>query len=255
MNVARATADGQPEKSASCEVVVVQCALTVGLICPGRIGFGEPGNFTVKVTNSGDGPASGCVVRLTHGPCLEGGVIDVPVGALAPGQSFTHDWTARGRANAKCSVVAEASCNGCQARDQCEVEVTGLPALQAEMTDKDLAKNEKGIFVVGEEFLYVLEVQNDVATESTPPLKIVFSLPPELQFVSATGTRGVTITGSGATATSSEFRLDINEKITVEYRIRAVSVPPGNLAKAMASVQRASDGAELSNETESTTIK
>jgi uncharacterized repeat protein (TIGR01451 family) len=255
LNTARATADGQPEKSASCEVVVVQCALTVGLICPGRIGFGEPGNFTVKVSNTGDGPATGCVVRLTHGPCLDGGVIDVPIGALAPGQSFTHDWVARGRANAKCSVVAEASCNGCQARDQCEVEVTGLPAIQTEMVDKDLQKNEKGIFVVGEELLYVLEVQNDVATESTPPLKIVLSLPAELQFVSATGTRGVTFTGGGQSATSTEFRLDVNEKIFVEFRVKAVAVPPGNLAKTLASVVRASDGVELASETESTTIK
>ena len=55
------------------------------------------------------------------------------------------------------------------------------------MTDKDSAGVEKGIFKVGEEFLYVLDVQNDVATQSTPPLKVVFSLPPELEFVSAHG--------------------------------------------------------------------
>lgn len=251
----RVAAEGFPEVASTCECVAVQCSLEVSLICPGRIGFGEPGNFTVKVTNKGDGPANGCSVRVAHGSCLDGATKDFPLGTIAPGQTATYDWTANGLQNARCVVTAEATCPGCTARAECEVEVTGLPAIQSEMTDKDSAGVEKGIFKVGEEFIYVLDVQNDVATQSTPPLKVVFSLPPELEFVSGTADRGVTITGAAQGATSSEFRLDLNEKVRIEYRVRALAVPPGNLVKVVASIQRASDGVDLANETESTTIK
>lgn len=253
----KATADGVAEASSSCEGQAVQCNLQVSLICPGRIGFGEPGNFTVKVTNAGDGTANGCVVRVTHGACLDGGVQDFPIGSIAPGGTWARDWTASGAANSKGKVVAEVSCQGCVVRGECEVEVTGLPALQTEMVDKDLNRGEKGIFAVGEEFLYVLEVQNDVGTEATPPLKVAFHLPPELQFVSGTSSRGVAVTpGADAqSAGTAEFRLDINEKVVFEFRVKAIAVPPGNLVRSVASIQRASDGAELALEIESTTIK
>jgi uncharacterized repeat protein (TIGR01451 family) len=253
--VIRATADGIAETTSSCECAAVQCALQVQLICPGRIGFGEPGNFTVKVTNTGDGAANGCSVRVVHGPCLDGGTQDFAIGTLPPGQTFAKDWTSAGTANAKCNVTAEVNCQGCTARSECEVEVTGLPALQTEMIDQDINHQEKGIFRVGEEFLYVLEVQNDVATEATPPLRVQLDLPPEVQFISGTSTRGVSITGSGASATSSEFRLDINEKLVMEFRVKASGVPPGNLIKASAIIKRASDGADLAQEIESTTVK
>ena len=91
-------ADGFAEVASSCECVAVQCSLEIALICPGRIGFGEPGNFTVKVTNKGDGPANGCTVRVTHGSCLDGGTKDFPLGTIAPGQTATYDWTANGLA-------------------------------------------------------------------------------------------------------------------------------------------------------------
>ena len=209
----------------------------------------------MKVTNTGDGAANNVVVHVAHGPCLDGGVQDFQLGTIPAGQSAAHDWIARGVANAKCSVTAEATGVGCTARGECELEVTGLPAIQTEMTDKDINHVEAGIFRVGEEFLYVLEVQNDVATEATPPLKVVFTLPSELQFVSAIAQRGVTVTGAGQSATSSDFRLDINEKLVIEVRVKALAVPPGNLLKTIASIQRASDGFELAREEESSTIK
>jgi uncharacterized repeat protein (TIGR01451 family) len=255
VNTLRATADGQPERTSACECNAVQCRLDVELICPGRIGFGEPGNFTAKVTNAGDGPATGCVLRITNGPCLDQPTIDVPLGTIAPGQTVAHDWVASGRVNSKCTVTAEATCQGCTSRKECEIEVTGLPAIQSEMVDKDLNGNEAGVFRVGDEFLYTLDVQNDVGTEATPPLKVVVGLPPELQFVSGTSNRNVAVSGSGQQASSEDFRLDVNEKVTFHLRVRVVSVPPGNWLKVVASIQRASDGAELASETESTTIK
>lgn len=251
----RASGDGFAEVVSGCECAATQCNLDMEIIAPGRIGFAEPGNFTVKVTNKGDGTANGCVVRVTHGPCLDGGVTDFNLGTIEPGQTATHDWVAKGMVNSKCTVVADVTCQGCQVRKEVEVEVTGLPAIQSEMIDQDINHVEKGIFVVGEEYLYVLTVQNDVGTEATPPLKVVFNLPPELQFLGATSSRNVSVTGGGQAAASEEFRLDVNEKVVFEFRVKATAVPPGNWLKVVASIQRASDAAELANESESTTIK
>jgi uncharacterized repeat protein (TIGR01451 family) len=251
----RVAADGFAEQTSTCDCGATQCALDMELIAPGRIGYAEPGNFTVKVTNRGDGNAQQCVVRVTHGSCLDGGVKDFNLGSIAPGQTATWDWVASGTQNAKCVVAAEVVCQGCTVRKEVEVEVTGLPALQSEMIDQNLARQEAGVFVVGDDFLYVLTVQNDVGTQATPPLKVVFSLPPELSFVSATSDRGVVVTGAGQGATSDEFRLDLNEKVVFEFRVKVTSVPPGNWVKVVASIQRASDGAELANESESTTVK
>jgi hypothetical protein len=250
-----ASGEGFGAVTSSCECAATQCNLEMELIAPGRIGFAEPGNFTVKVTNKGDGTAAGCVVHVTHGPCLDGGVKDFNLGVIAPGATATYDWVASGTQNSKCTVVAEVACQGCTTRKEVEVEVTGLPALQSEMIDQDLNHAEKGVFLVGEEYLYVLDVQNDVGTQATPPLKVVFNLPPEVEFISATSSRNVAVTGQGHTATSEEFRLDVNEKLRFEFRVKATAVPPGNWLKVVASIQRASDGAELADESESTTIK
>ena len=255
VNVITATGDGFSPVTSACELTATQCNLEMVLIAPGKIGYGEPGDFTVKVTNKGDGAATGCVVRVTHGTCLDAGTKDFNLDTIAPGETKSYDWSANGIANAKCTVVAEVTCAGCTQRKEAELKVAGLPAIQCEMSDKDLQKVEKGIFRVGEEFLYVLEVQNDVATQATPPLKVVLTLPPELTFVSATTTRGVAVNGAGQTATTDEFRLDLNEKLLIEYRVRAVSTPAGNLVRAVASIQRASDGTELAREDESTTIQ
>ena len=254
-SVVKATGDGFTEVASSCECTAVQCALEISMIAPGKIGYGEPGNFTVKVTNKGDGAAMNCSVRVTHGACLDGAVKDFPLGIVAPGETKAIDWVATGTANAKCTVTAEVNCAGCTQRTEAEVDVQGLPALQCEMVDERVDHVEAGIFKVGEEFLYVLDVQNDVATQATPPLKVVLSLPPELEFVAGTSDRGVTVTGANQQATTTEFRLDLNEKVRFEFRVKALAVPPGNLLRARASVQRASDGAELADEDESTTIK
>jgi hypothetical protein len=176
---------------------------------------------------------------------------DFNLGTIEPGQTAT-------RLDAKGLQLEvrrrRRTCQGCQSAEV-EVEVTGLPAIQSEMIDQDINHVEKGIFVVGEEYLYVLTVQNDVGTEATPPLKVVLNLPPELQFLGATSSRNVSVTGGGQAATSEEFRLDVNEKVVFEFRVKATAVPPGNWLKVVASIQRASDAAELANESESTTIK
>ena len=52
------------------------------------------------------------------------------------------------------------------------------------------AKADRSRVVVGETFVYQVTVMNDVGTEVTPELQMVWNLPPELEFVSGRSLRG-----------------------------------------------------------------
>ena len=56
-NVAYAVADDVAEVSARCTVTIVQCRLEMELVGPEDIYYGDSANFTVRVTNVGDGQA------------------------------------------------------------------------------------------------------------------------------------------------------------------------------------------------------
>jgi uncharacterized repeat protein (TIGR01451 family) len=255
-NVARATALDVPEVTASCELTVVQCRLEMELTGPPDIYYGDTANFTVRVTNAGDGEAEACVVRVTTGACLGNVVRDFNVGPLAPGQSFTQDFAARAMSVGSCAVEADSNCGArCQIRRDVSLRVTGLPALQIEMIDLALDGTPEGIFRVGETFIYRLMVENDAGTEATPDLVAVFALPPELEFVSGRSNRAATVTGAGTDAQSSAFALGRNETITFDVQVRVVSAPASGLVATEAIVNLAADGTPLSNETESTTLK
>lgn len=226
---------------------------------PSRVIVGDPFTATVTVRNSGDTELTNVTLQLRgdlgakpDDPTAGQKVIE----KLLPGGSETIT------SQFRCMVVGPTRILG-GARDAqgwaasncaCTVDVIGLPAIQSEMTDKDPSGAEKGIFQVGEEFLYVLDVQNDVGTTSTPDLKVIFSLPKELDFVSGTGDRGVTVTGSGQSATSTGFTLATNEVEHLTIRVKANAAPPSNFVQTRASIQT-TGGIEVAEESESTTIK
>jgi len=255
-NTARATADGQPEQSSSCDLQVVVCRLEMDLVGPDTIYYGEPANFTVRVSNVGDGPAEGCMVRVTTGDCLGNLVRDFNVGPLGPGEVWTQDFAGNGSGVGQCTVTADSDCGAsCQIRQDVQLRVTGLPALQVEMTDKGLDGSEEGIFRVGETFMYRMAVENDVGTEATPDMHVEWRLPPELEFVSGRSNRGAMVNGSGSSGRSDAFALGVNEVITFEIQVRVLSAPSNGLVKSTATVYRTSDNAELASESESTTLK
>jgi uncharacterized repeat protein (TIGR01451 family) len=257
VNHARATADGVPEAHAQCSVRIVQCRLEMELVGPERIYYRDPANFTVKVTNVGDGPAQACVVRVTLGGCMGGGVQDFQVGPLAPGQSWTQDFGAVAQNIGECVVQADSSCGAqCQIRREVGLKVAGLPAIQVEMTDKALDGREEGTFRVGEVFVYKLRVENDKGTEPTPDMTVLFTLPPELEFVSGRSTNGqVAFSGGGQNATSTPFVLAVDQAIDFDVQVRVLSAPGGAFVTSTASITRTSDGAELAREIESTSLR
>jgi hypothetical protein len=133
----------------------------------------------------------------------------------------------------------------------CEVP-DELPALQVEMKDYTEAGVEEGIFRVGDIVRYDLAVLTDVANSAVRGLKVVFTLPAEMEFVSGSGT-GLTVTGSGQSAQSSVFDLAKDSRVGLQLLVRVKSAPASNLVQFTASV-RTADGLELATETESTTV-
>ncbi|MDA1194850.1 MAG: DUF11 domain-containing protein [Planctomycetota bacterium] len=256
-NVARATADGVPEVQAQCTLEVVKCELQMELVGPPNIYFGELANFTLKVTNVGDGAAEGCTVRVSYGGCLGGGFEDVNIGPMAPGEVWTHDWSKKAIAVGPCQISADSNCGArCAIRRDADIRVTGLTALQVEMTDKAKDGREEGIFNVGETFVYRLRVENDAGTERTPEINVSWQLPPELEFVSGKNMSGeLEVTGAGQSAQTANFVMAVGGKMDFEILVRVVSAPASTLVKTVAVVQRASDGAELASESESTTLR
>jgi hypothetical protein len=134
----------------------------------------------------------------------------------------------------------------------CEVPEEGLPALEVEMVDSDPSGGEAGVFEQGGIVRYDLTIRSDVGSEAFPTIKVQFTLPPQLEFISGEG-MGVAITGSGQSADSSSFKLSLEQEVQMHILARVLSVPPTAYVQMTASVQTA-EGEELASETESTTL-
>ncbi len=135
-----------------------------------------------------------------------------------------------------------------------------VPAIELEMKDAALDGAEKGIFEKGESFLYVVAVRNDGSDLPTPKLRAVFTLPPELAFVSGRGDRGVEVTGEGKSATSvmsvtsTAFAVAKGKVQYLEIVVTCVEVPASGRVRVGVLLEDAEDGSEYAAEEESTTL-
>ena len=258
-----AVAGGSPAAGAADEPGCNRWDLEV--VCtatPMKVVIGQEFAASATVKNTGDTALANVTLQLRGdqgAPCVSGPgpVLRLLIEKLEPGESkqVSGRFLPESQGFARILGSARDSLGWAASNCACTVQVLGLPALHSDMTDKDLTGAEKGVFAVGESFLYVLDVTNDQGTEVTPDLKVVFSLPKELEFVSGTGNGGVQVTGAGHQAQTNVFVLSPpNGKLHVELKVKVVGKPPGELVKARASIQTAT-GVELSGETESTTIK
>jgi hypothetical protein len=221
---------------------------------------GDPFKAAAQVTNTGDMP----LINVTFALRGKSGTrqvgdepLQVTIDKLEPGETrelrgvFTSDGVGERRIDASAREERGWAAAGCY----CGVLVEGLPALQVEMIDEDIKRQKAGVFEKGESFIYLLVVENDVGTAITPDLKVTWGLPDELEFVSGTGDRGVTVTGSGKQAESSSFVLAPNEVQRFELVVKCVGVPANHLVQTRASVVATDSGQELATETESTTLR
>jgi hypothetical protein len=135
----------------------------------------------------------------------------------------------------------------------CEVppEAT-LHALEVEMVDSLPDGSPAGVFNQGAVVRYDVIVRSDDGTEAMPNLRVAFTLPEQLQFVSGGGD-DLTVTGSGQRAMSSVFPLGLDREVKLHILAKVTGRSPTNFVQVNASVQT-EHGDELASDSESTTI-
>lgn len=157
------------------------------------------------------------------------------------------------RLNPTCTVPAPVQAPAPVACAPAPPREVPLRALELEMIDLDPAGNRKGVFKVGSLIRYEVRVASDAAQSSMEGLRLVFDLPPELEFVSGSGAAGLRVQGTGQTARTSDFRLSGEEALEMHIVARVKAAPPSELLQVAASVQDRS-GETLAWETESSTV-
>lgn len=239
-----------------CKDLIVRCRL----VPQKAVLVGDEFCIEVEVENVNQLPLEDVQVRIR--PCelvktLDPKQLELRIPLLGVGKMQTLRACFQAQMPGECRISAHAkdkewvTAAGCI----CTTVIKGLPAIQLEMIDLDRRGNAKGIFEVGEEFIYRCTVENDVGTSITPDLLVRWDLPPELEFVSGKGEGRATVSGSGQRAESSMFVLAPPKGMqTFELRVRVLSVPPRNLIQTRATVL-SPGGQELALETESTTLK
>lgn len=250
-----AAEEGSQDDPCLCRDVVVTCTVNPSSVVQGNV-------FEVCATVRSVGAVTLEDVRLAVRGCpraspVKGAALAITIPKLPQGESRTHcvkfvcDEPGECRISAHAVDSTRIAAAGCV----CTAICRGLPALQVEMIDTALDRSAQGIFRKGEKFLYRLSIENDVGSALTPDLRITWTLPPELEFVSGRGEGSHTVAGSGQAATSSRFVLRPNQKVIFEVVCRVVSVPPRALVQTRADVVTDPDGVELALETESTTLR
>jgi len=237
--------------------IEVSCATSYATVV-----VGDEFTTTVTAKNIGDTVLENVTLRLRGdqgAPCVAGAgtLLTRLVPRLEPGEraELTARFLTESIGTARVLGSAKDSFGWASGNCACTVAVVGLPALQSSMTDKDVAGEEKGIFDLGEEYDYVLFVENDLGSEVTPDLKVVFQLPDELEFISGKADGKIVVTGKGHSAETSTFVLiPPSEKVKIEIRVKATKIPASQLVKVLAVIQTPG-GVSLAQQTESTTIK
>jgi hypothetical protein len=221
---------------------------------------GDPFTATATVKNSGEVALANVTlaIRGTNVQPVSQEPLSIVIEKIEPGETrdiratFVSDGVGERRVEASAREARGWASAGCF----CGVTIKGLPALQVEMIDVDEKRGKEGVWTVGQQFIYDLTVENDRGTAITPDLKVVWTLPPELEFVSGVGTEGITVSGSGQSAESSAFVLAPDQVQKFELVVKVNSVPERlPLVQTRASVVSVAGGTELAVETESTTLR
>jgi hypothetical protein len=221
---------------------------------------GEPYEFCATVRNVGTHVLEEIQLRMQvcSGSVLaEGAVLEVVVPVLDVGESHTHCIQLASTIVGPCRLVAHAvdntgiAASGCY----CVQQIEGLPALQLEMIDLDLAGEPQGVFRIGEEFIYFLRVEEDAGSASTGALKVRWTLPPELEFVRGSGRNVTTVVGEGQSCESSIFDLPPGAIQELQIVCKVIDVPERYLVQTRAEVITADGEQLLAEETESTTLR
>ena len=203
-NSATATATGLSAKSGTVTTKVTAPKLTIEKTGTRKTFIGRNIDYTIKVTNTGNGVAKDTVVTdpvpagtrflsASDGGALNGGVVTWDLGTLQPGGSRTLTMRVKsgGESKVRNTATAKAYCADAVSATH-ETSVTGIPAVLLEVIDVE------DPIEVGQNVTYVITVTNQGSAQDTN-IRIVAQLEDAQEYVSNAGaTRG---SHSGGTIT------------------------------------------------------
>ena len=235
-NCAVVTADHKLSAKSCDQTVVTAPRLAIKKTGPAEVLLCDPIKYTVVVTNSGDGPTSGVVVKdnLPNGLLTEAGnrAVNINVGTLNPGQSK------------KATYSAKASKPGTYTNTAIATDASGL---KAEATHKVVVrqpvlvvtKTGPKIRYIGRAAAYEITVTNkgDGAARDTV---LTDTVPGQMQFVSASD--GGQLANGRVTWNLGTLAPNASRKVTVNLRASQIGTAR-NTANAQAYCAKASASA------------
>jgi len=231
---ATARASGLEAESDKPATVVKQPVLAVTCEASERVFVGRDINYRFTVKNTGDCAASGAVVNAAvpagstfvsadNSGTAQAGKVSWKVANIPAGGTSTVTMKVRpsGIGNLPISATASATCVPAVSTN-CSTQVAGIPAILLEVVDTD------DPIEVGATTTFIVTATNQGSAQDTN-VKVVATLPAEMEFVSGTGSSAVT--GSGQTVTmaavpsvaagaAAEWRIVVRAKGVADARSR-----------------------------------
>jgi len=214
--------------------VVNQPVLAITSECTDQVFVGRNVTYNFTVRNTGDTPAAstvltasipsgGSFVSADRSGSVVGNSVRWNVGTLNAGQSMTVSMVIRptGVGDLTSNAQAVATCAD-QVASVCGTTVAGIPAILLETVDI------VDPVPVGETTTYVITVLNQGSADGTG-IRIVCTMPEEMEFVSGEGPTAVSISGNRITMAplpslapraKAEWRITVRAKAAGDVRFR-----------------------------------
>ncbi len=229
-NQATATEDGGLNAEASTKTVVVKPELEITKTGPGTRYIGRPAKYEITVANRGNATAADTVltdevpggtqfVESTDGGMLKGERVVWRLGDLNPGESKSVTVTLKPTEKGTYTNTVEAKSYCAEAVASATTKAEGVPAMLLEVVDLE------DPIEVGAETTFEIYATNQGTAEGTNVV-INVTLPPELEFISASGPVNHTVGGQ-------EIRFAplprLAEKGQAVYRVKVRGLDSGDV--------------------------
>lgn len=234
-SAANATAGmGLTANSPNVSTVVKEPALAVTCEASDRVFIGREATYKFTVRNTGNCAASGATVRAPvpagttftsadNGGTLQGGSVVWTMPSLAAGQSASVSMRVRTTAAGTAPITATASATCVPAvTTNCSTTIAGIPAILLEVVDTvDPVE-------IGQQTTFIVTATNQGSADDNN-VKVVGTLPAEMEYVSGTGASQVTVSGQTVTMTAvpklspgqkAEWRITVRAKSEGDSRTR-----------------------------------
>ena len=230
VNTARAAEAGGLTAEATAQTTVRQPVLSVVKTGPKFRYIGRPAKFEIKVANQGDAPATDTVltdtlpagvefVEASHDGKLAAGKITWNLGTIAAGDDKTVSLTLKPNQAGTIRNTAVATATCAEASGTAMLEVRGIPAVLLEVIDIH------DPIEVGSQETYEITVMNQGSADGTN-IVITCTLPPEQEYVSATGLTDAKAVGKTVTFAPLQ---SLAPKATATYRVIVKGVTAGDV--------------------------